>query len=62
MDNEDEGAKVHHNQQGIRLSAILDVDRERDCSFCRYPQELPWSPVIGLFFADQRAIRGIFEA
>lgn len=38
MDNEDEGAKVHHNQRGIRLSAILDVDRERDCSFYRYPR------------------------
>ncbi|KYN21535.1 hypothetical protein ALC57_06149, partial [Trachymyrmex cornetzi] len=36
--NEDEGAKVHHGQQGIRLSAVLDVDREKDCSFCLYPR------------------------
>jgi len=34
--NEDEGAKVHHGQQGIRLSAVLDVDREKDRSFCLY--------------------------
>ncbi|TGZ32145.1 hypothetical protein DBV15_01122 [Temnothorax longispinosus] len=38
IDNEDEGAKVHHNQRGIRLSAVLDVDREKDCSFCLYPR------------------------
>ncbi|KYN35767.1 hypothetical protein ALC56_09880 [Trachymyrmex septentrionalis] len=25
-------------QQGIRLSAVLDVDRGKDCSFCLYPR------------------------
>lgn len=64
MGNEDEGAKVHRNQRGIRLSAVLDVDRERDCSF---PFIRGASVVAGNRIVFRRplagcATRGIFEA
>lgn len=61
--NEDEGAKVHHDQRGIRLSAVLDVDREKRIAL--------FTATRGAFVAfdnrivlcrSARATREIFEA